>query len=583
MDNTAKRLLKYIIKQKNKILLGVLATLLMSLVELFTGSLLKFLINLIDKFSGSFAGGIDAVAKLPVKYGIKLPLSGEKFTIIKTTLKGADEIFKGMVVLCAVFIGLYFLLALFNYLRRVFMNAATQRILQNFKEDIYNKILRLPFSFFSSNRTGDVVSRITYDVTMLNEIIDLLIEVARASVYILVFIPVMFIMSWQLSLFTILFFPVSVILIEYITRKIKRVGKNITDNVGDYTAFLEEKINRYKLIKTYGKEHEESKIFTKLVSDNYKYNLKLIKLKYSLNPTNEFLGMLLLAVIYIFYSYKITHGSTSLGDIVFYLYLVKTLYKPVKKVAQAWGQLHIALVSTRKIFKLLDEPEENFIVKNKQKSLTQIETIEFKNVVFSYFDNYPEILNNISFVAQQGDIICISGKTGAGKSTLLKLLPQFFYPVKGEILINNQNYTHYALSNIRKVIKYVDTDINYLNGTIIDNLLYGGGTITDKQKHDFIKFLGLTSLDDLQMEIGKNGIDLSEGQKQKLSILRAVITLPQVLILDEVFTSLDDNDIHYIFDLCKYIPIVFIISRKNEVIKYVTKRYIISNGTILSI
>ncbi len=581
MNSTTKRLYAYIIKQKDKILLGVLATLLMGLVELFTGSLLKFLINLIDKFTGTFAEGIDVAVKLPVKYGIKLPLLKEKLTIIKTTLNGTDEIFRGMVILCIVFISLYFLSALFNYLRRVFMNAATQRILQNFKDDIYKKILKLPSSFFSKNRTGDVVSRITFDVTMLNEIIDLLIEVARASVYVLVFIPVMFFMSWQLSLFTITFFPISVILINYITKKIKRVGKNITDNVGDYTAFLEEKINRFKLIKSYGKEQEEGAVFTKLVNDNYKYNLRLIKLKYSMNPTNEFLGMVLLAVVYIFYSYKITHGNTSLGDIVFYLYLVKTLYKPVKKVAQAWGQLHIALVSTKKIFNLLDEPEEATTELPNSVKLENIETIEYNSVCFSYTENAAKVLKGVSFMAKNGDIIGISGKTGAGKSTLLNLMPRFFCPVKGKILINNTSYTDYSLKIIRKVIKYVSSEACYFDGSIISNLVYGGVNLLDEQKNDFASFLGLNSKNDLHTEIGKNGIDLSVGQKQKLAFLRAVITKPQVLILDEVFTSLDSEDIQYIFGACKNIPIVFVVSRKPEVMAYITKRYVVENGVII--
>ncbi|MBI9068526.1 MAG: ABC transporter ATP-binding protein, partial [Salinivirgaceae bacterium] len=473
MDNTSKRLYKYVVKQKKKILLGVLATLLMSLVELFTGSMLKFLTNLIDKFTGSFADGIDKAAKLPVKFNINHPITNEKIELVNKTLKGADEIFRGMLVLCLLFIGLYFLLALFNYLRRVFMNAATQRILQNFKEDIYNKILKLPFAFFRSNQTGDVVSRITYDVSTLSEIIDLLIEVARALIYIIVFIPVMFFMSWQLSIFTILFFPISVVLIEYVTRKIKRVSKNITDNVGDYTGFLEEKINSFKLVKAYGKEEEESKTFSNLVEENYRHNLRLIKLKFSMNPTNEFVGMLLLAVVYIFYSYKITHDHTSLGDIVFYLYLVKTLYKPVKKVAQAWGQLHVALVSTRKIFKLLDESEENDEFNKSPQSLGEIDSIEFRDVHFSYPNDERDVLQGISFKANAGEIIGLSGKTGAGKSTLLALLPAFFLPNRGVIAINNQSYLNFSIQNLRKEIRHVDSSGQFINGSIMENLAYG--------------------------------------------------------------------------------------------------------------
>jgi len=580
MNSTSKRLYKYIVKQKKKILLGVLATLLMSLVELFTGSMLKFLTNLIDKFTGSFAEGIDKAAKLPVKYNIKMPLTGEKVNIVNNTLKGSDEIFQGMLMLCLVFIALYFFLALFNYLRRVFMNAATQRILQTFKADIYNKILKLPYSFFRNNKTGDVVSRITYDVTTLSEIIDLLIEVARASVYILVFIPVMIAMSWQLSIFTILFFPISILLIDFVTRKIKKVSKRLTDNVGDYTAFLEEKINRFKLVKGFGKEEQESKAFSSLVEENYQHNLRLIKLKFSMNPTNEFVGMVLVAVIYIFYSYKITHDTTSLGDIVFFLYLVKTLFKPVKKVAQAWGQLHIALVSTKKIFNLLDEAEENQGAIESAPSINEINSVEFSDIHFSYPNDEREVLKGLNFKVNRNEIIGLSGKTGAGKSTLLHMLPGFFAPNKGQILINAIEYSNYSLCELRSKIRHVDSSRSFIHGTIFENLTYGDVLLSEKQKTDFVNFLGLHSVEDYNLVIGEEGIDLSEGQKQKLSFLRAILTKPEVLVLDEVFTSLDDEDINYMFDLCRNTPIVFVVSRKPEVLKHVTKRFFICSGVI---
>jgi len=580
MNNNSKRLFKYILKQKKKILLGVLATLLMSIIELLTGSMLKFLTDLIDSFSGSFVEKITNSVSLPVKYTIKFPLLNEKITILNTKLKGSEDIFKGMVILCFVFVGLYLLLAIFNYLRRVLMNAATQRILQNFKTDIYNKILKLPYSFFTSNKTGDVVSRITYDVNTLSEIIDLLIEVARTFVYVLVFIPVMLFMSWQLALVTILFFPISIIFIDFITRKIKKVSKKLTDNVGDYTAFLEEKINRIKLVKAYGKEGVEGKAFSCLVEKNYQYNLKLIKLKFSMNPTNEFVGIVLLAGIYIFYSYKLTHDSTSLGDIVFFLFLVKTLYKPIKKVAQAWGQLHIALVSTSKIFKLIDEPEEQQTSFDEYEKLEIIETIEFEHVAFSYQNNERIVLQDINLKAKRGDVIAILGKTGAGKSTLLSLLPCIYMPLSGNLKINAFTIQEYDLSEIRKKIKYVDSTEQYLNGSIYENIIYGGTEPSENNKLHFAYFLGLKNVDGLNQLIGKDGMDLSEGQKQKLSFLRAILSQPQVLILDEVFSSLDKEDIRFMFELAKTIPIVIIVCRKPEVLDYTTKQYILSNGKI---
>ncbi len=580
MNTTGKRLYQYIIKQKKKIALGILATLLMGLVELATGGLLKWLTNLFGKLQGSIFGVGSDLITLPLRFNVKVPILDQKINFIDTVLKGPDQIFGGMVILCFIFLALYLLLALFNYLRRVFMNAATQRILQNFKEDIYNKILKLPFSFFSNNKTGDMVSRITYDVATLTEIIDLLIEVARALVYMVIFIPVMFYISWQLSLFTILFFPLSVLLIDYVTRKIKRVSKSISDNVGDYTAFLEERINRFKLIKSYGKEAEESKTFSRLVDENYGHNLRLIKLKYSMNPTNDFLGMVLLAVVYLFYSYKITHSTTTLGDIVLFLFLVKTAFKPIKKVAEAWGQLHVALVSTRKIFLLLDQPEENQNSSTPDKPLLPIEQIEFNKVSFAYQGDTRTVLNQIKFTVKKGDIIAIKGKSGAGKSTLLNLLPAFYLPISGSIFVNGKPYNSFSLSAIRKAIILVDAPAPLINGTLLENLTYAGNKPTEKSLTTYHQFLGLPESIQWNQFVGKEGINLSQGQQQKLAFLRALLAEPQVLILDEVFSSLDNDDIHFMFEACKNIPLVFMVSRKPEVLQYANRKLLLHNGQI---
>lgn len=573
-------LYSYIIRQKRMIILGVMATLLMSLVELFTGSLLKFLINLIDRFAGTVKEGIAENIDLPVKYSIELPLVRDKLVLLDTTLNGSSGILNGMIWLCIVFLLLYFFLALFNYGRRVFMNAATQRILQNFKSDIYKKILRLPYSFFRRSKTGDVVSRITYDVTTLSEIIDLFIEVARAAVYFLVFIPVMFILSWQLSLFTILFFPLSVILIGYVTRYVKKVGKKLTDNVGDYTAFLEEKINRFKLIKGARTENQEEEAFEELIETNYQFNLRLIKLKFFLNPSNEFLGMIALSVVYLLYSHRLANGNANLGDIVFYLYLMRTVYKPVKKVAQAWAQLHVALVSTRKIFRLLDEQEEKIDGAESGIDLHEIEKIEFKDLRFSYPDGEGDVLRGIDIRVKKGDIISVSGKSGAGKSTLMNLLPGFYFPTGGEIRINDLNYANYALHALRSAVAHVDSDTQIINGSILQNIEYGNARLDRSQHNEYASFLGLDNGSQLSKIIGKEGVDLSEGQKQKISFLRAVSSKPSVLILDEAFSSLDKENISFIMENCQSINIVFIVSRKPEIQEFANRCIHISKGRV---
>lgn len=422
-----------------------------------------------------------------------------------------------------------------------------------------------------------MVSRITYDVTTLSEIIDLLIEVARAGIYILVFIPVMFSMSWQLALLTILYFPISVILIDFVTRKIKKVSKSITDNVGDYTGFLEEKINRFKLIKVFGKEANEGQTFNRLVEENYRHNLKLIKLKFALNPASDLLGMILLTVVYIYYSFKVTHGGSSLGDIVFFVYLVRTAYKPVKKVAQAWGQLHIALVSTKKIFRLMDEQEEAGL-NDHILALQTVETVEYKDVSFTYPGSSQPILCGVNLVAKKGDVVAITGLTGSGKTTLLNLLPRFFMPDSGELLINKT--AGLSTSQLRNSIVHIGADSMLLNGTIRQNIEYGGHSILPEQGQLFVGLIGLENEQELDRQIGNGGIKLSDGQRQKVAFLRGLITKPQILILDEIFSSIDKGDIEQIFELCKNIKVVFVVSRKEHVLKHADKVYKLHSGQL---
>jgi subfamily B ATP-binding cassette protein MsbA len=578
-QRTSKRLFGFVIQEKKYIILGVVATLLMSVVELFTGSLLKFLTNLVDRFSGSFAEGFSETIKIPVKYHVKLPLLNEKVSIIHTQLKGKEDVLHGMLMLCLFFVGLYFFLALFNYLRRVFMNMATQGILRRFKTTIYRKILKLPYAFFDRNKTGDVVSRITYDVTTLSEIIDLLIEVARASIYVVVFVPVMFLLSWELSLFTILFFPLSAWVVHKITRYIKVVSRQITDNVGDYTAFLEDRINKFSLIKGYGLENKEGRAFEEKVDENYRFNIRLVKLKFLLNPLNDFMAMIGLAVVFIVYSFQLTSGNTTLGDIVFFLYLVKTAYKPVKKVAQAWGQLHVALVSTRKIFHLMDEEEEKRPMPLSP-LLENINSIGFKGIGFAYPNDGKQVLKDISFEANKGEVIAVAGKTGAGKSTLLGLLPMFHKANEGEILINGKTIDSISLEFVRSKVKYVGAAEITVDGSIYENIILNGDEFPKDKEKEIIDFLGLNSVAELSKIIGKDGADLSMGQKQKVAFLRAILTKPDVLILDEVFTSLDNEDIQTIFEWSKQTPIVFVVSRKTEVQQYISKKLTICDGSL---
>lgn len=574
--NANKLLKTFILRQKRKILVGILATAMVGLTELFTGSLFKFLTNTITRFPQADSG--ETISKLPLKLNIDLPLLDHKIKIINTTLKGSNEILHGLLVIALVFFTLYFFQTLFLYIREVYMNSAVQRILQDFKNTIYRRLLKLPYSYFNRNQTGDIVSRVTYDVTTLNDIINLLIEISRAGVYMLLFIPVMFFINWQLAIFTVLFFPLSFFIIHIITKRIKKVSKKITDNVGDYTAFLENRINQTRLIKSLGTEEQEKQVFANLVEENYQHNLKLIRLKYLLKPSNELFGILGVTFVFIFFANQLVKGSSNIGDVAFFLYLVKTSYKPFKKVAQALGDLHVALVSTNKIARLFNElPEEPKLPKSEGK-ISEVHSVEFRKVIFGYTEDNT-ILNELNLNMVKGEIIGITGDTGVGKTTLANLLMGFFRPRSGYIMINHKDYRGMPLKQLRKIVGLVSNNTDVLPGTLRDNLLYGTRA-SDSDIMQYAEFLGIQSPTELDEKIGTGGKKISSGTRQKIALVRAFLRKPSIMIIDEGITNIEKEAYDYVMLQLKQFDMALIITRSQQILSITDCNYKLINGRL---
>jgi ABC-type multidrug transport system fused ATPase/permease subunit len=359
INKTYRSLYHNIIRYKSIIFKGIGATFVLAVTEVFTGSLFKLIIDSLTSMSAKFSVGEKCI--IPIKAVIKHPITHAKISLINCKLTGTEAFIKFMLLICLIFFIIFFIKCLCFYLRTVYTKLASQNIIRDFKLDIFRHLIYLPNSFFEANQTGDLVSRVTYDVTTLSEIVTILIEISRALIYIGVFVPIMFFINWQLALFTIIFFPLSYLCIRFITVKIKRVSKHLTDNIGSYTAFLEEKLNDIRSIKKTKQEASVYKNYKQLIEHNFELNKRLIFLKSFLNPSNEFLAITMICLIFIFYIYQLGGENAQLGDIAFFIYITKTTFKPAKKVAQALGKFNMMLVSIDKIFGLFDESKETEI------------------------------------------------------------------------------------------------------------------------------------------------------------------------------------------------------------------------------
>lgn len=556
-----KFLTEFLLKSKKNIILGIVFTLFMSVTEIFPGIIYKVIADSLTNLS---ANSKFLSIKIPVKF------LDMKFDPYKFSIKNSDQIFKVFVLICVIFLVIYILDGLFRYLRDIYFNFAIQKILKDIKDTICEKILNLPFPEFKRNKTGDLMSRITYDTTILYNIIDVFIELSRSSISLLIFCPILFYIDWKISVFATLFFPISVYLIKYFSKKMKKLSKGISDTTADYTEFIKDKVERNQAVKLAGAEEQEFEKFKSLTVNNYELAVKNIKIKYFLKPSNEIIGIFGIAVIAVYFCYMLVNKEMGAGNIVLYLSILKSAYKPFKKVAESIGDLHFSLAGADKIVTLLEVPKED---KSGTDDIKKIENIEFKDVQLSFDGEI--ILDNISFILLQGKSYGITGVSGSGKTSLVNIIPAFYKQAKGDVLINGKSITAYNIKSLRKKIAFVNNENSIINGTVFDNLTYGIEN-PEKALNQFISmqqisdFLGISDFSP-DLNIGKNGKVLSTGQLQKIILINSILKDADVYIIDEGLDLLSSEDIDKYFNFLSKDRIVVIISRQEQILNRLGK------------
>lgn len=351
---TLLRLVSYILSEKLLIFSGLILTAVIGFTEIFTGAVLKLLTDSVKNIGEFLTTGQKDLIEIPLKLKVPGLFIKKKIVLLNTVLQGENEILKGMLIMAGLFAAVYLIQVASDYFRDVFLGTANQRIMKRIKKEIFAKLIMIPEKELENEKSGDLISRVTYDTMVLSNLMNILIELVRSMVYMLIFIPLMFIINWKVAVFTTIFFPFTFIIIKKFSKKIKKSSRSVTDSTAEYTAFLEEKVKNLPQIKAVGLESKEIEDFSALVDKNYNDNVKLIINKNILKPTNEFMGILGVALASVFFSYLIVKQNFNAGNAVLFLYMMKTSYKPFKKVAEASGDLFNSLVCAEKIFKLLD-------------------------------------------------------------------------------------------------------------------------------------------------------------------------------------------------------------------------------------
>ena len=455
-----------------------------------------------------------------------------------------DDNQKAILFVVFIVIFLFFLKNVFNYFALFFSTIIRNGVIRIIRKQIFESLIVLPMSFFSKNKKGDVISRITSDVIEVQNSYLSIIEIfIRDPLSIIFTITAMFIISSELTLFVIVFIPFSGFIISYIGKTLRRRSLIVQKEQGELTSITEETLNGISVIKAFVSETFFTNKFLDSNSKFFKYSNSLVNRQNIAAPLSEFLGILVIGVL-LWYGGKLVLIDMDLKPAAFitYMGLSYGVLTPAKSISKALYALKKGNAAAERVYELIDSENEFGSQKIKNiKSFKRI--IEMKNVSFCYGE--IEVLKNISLNIKKGETLAIVGASGSGKSTLANLLPRFYDYNSGEVLIDGNELKSISKKSIRSLIGIVGQESILFNGSIKDNIVLGK-QIDDDDVYDALKTANALDFinefnDKIDHKIADNGVNLSGGQKQRIAIARAIISKSPILILDEATSSLDSK------------------------------------------
>ena len=463
---------------------------------------------------------------------------------LNQTLQTPNGDIKGLAAICILIVTFILLKNVFLYLAIYFLTPVRNSVVNDMRTNMYRKILQLPIGYFNEQKKGDIMSRLTNDLSDVeSSVINLLETLFREPVTILLFFAYLVVLSPQLTFFLILFLPLSGLIIGRIGRTLKKKSTKAQEKLGAILSTIEETLGGIRVIKAF---NAEKKQLQKFDTQNEEYlNLKnrVIRKRDLASPVSEVLGIVAIICV-LWYGGRLVLRNSFLdpGDFLAYILIFSQVIQPLKSLSAASYNIRKGAASIERIEHLIAEDVSIKEIPNPVILKDFEESLEFKNVGFSYGDK--TILQNINLKIEKGKTIALVGSSGAGKSTLADLIPRFHDAVEGEILIDGTDIKKYSLKSLRNQMGIVTQEPILFNDTIANNIALGMDHVSEEQimnaakianAHNFI----LTKENGYNTSVGERGNKLSGGEKQRLTIARAVLKNPPILILDEATSSLD--------------------------------------------
>jgi subfamily B ATP-binding cassette protein MsbA len=449
-----------------------------------------------------------------------------------------------------VYIGLFLVIMVFfkvafTYMASYYITYMRNGVVRDLRSQLFHKTISLPVGFFSEERKGDIIARITGDVTEVElSAIGATEMLIKSPIIIFVSVATMFIMSWQLTLFVFVLFPVAGFIIGRVGKTLRKKSMAGQNKMGELMSTVEESLSGLKIIKAFVAEKKISERFRKQIEEYRRIMNRLFIRYYLASPLSELLGTLLIIIVMWYGGYLILNHNSVLGPEKFLVYLAVfySVINPSKAFSTEYYHVQKGLAAMERINRIMNA-ENNILEKKDARPIHDFhEIIEYRDVSFCYKTEY--VLKNISFAVKKGRMIALVGHSGSGKSTLADLLPRLYDTTAGQIMIDGTDIRDYKISDLRNLMGMVSQDPILFNDTFFNNIAFGVETATTEQvieaakianAHEFI----INTENGYDTNIGDRGSKLSGGQRQRISIARAILKNPPILILDEATSALD--------------------------------------------